>query len=361
MRIVVSGTMTGVPRQGGATWAVLQYALGFQRLGHRVVLVEQVADLERVSRSFRSLVRSHGLEGVLLEEGSDRRLEVGAVCPEGAELLINISGALRDERVLATIDTRVFLDLDPAFTQLWHEVDGIDLGFERHNRFATIGRGLGTSATRIPDCGRRWLTVTQPVVLHRWPVGDSVWHAAATSVGHWRSYGSIEHEGVHYGQRAHAARRLLSLPSLSSVPVRLALGIDPAERDDVDALRRNGWQLVDPNRVAGTPAAYRAFIRGSWAELGIAKSGYVAARCGWFSDRSVCYLASGRPVVAQQTGFSDWLPTGDGLFAYESAEEAAAALDSVRADYPRHRRAARALAEDVFASDRVLKDFLACL
>src|SRR5205085_1205346 len=113
-----------------------------------------------------------------LEEGSDTRLEIGATRPEGAELLVNISGALRDERVLSTIETRVFLDLDPAFTQLWHKVDGIDLGFDLHNCFATIGRGLGTSATRIPDCGRRWLTVTQPVVLDRWPIGEAVRHAA---------------------------------------------------------------------------------------------------------------------------------------------------------------------------------------
>jgi hypothetical protein len=112
--------------------------------------------------------------------------------------------------------------------------------------------------------------------------------------------------------------------------------------------------LTDPARVARTPAAYRAFVRGSKAEFGVAKSGYVAARCGWFSDRSLCYLASGRPVIAQETGFSRFLPTGEGLFAFATEDDVPAAIDSLNADYARHARAARRLAEEHFDSDRVL-------
>ena len=233
--------------------------------------------------------------------------------------------------------------------------------FDRHDRFVTVGRSIGQTTCPIPDCDRTWLTIPQPIVLDHWPYASRVQHRAATSVGHWRSYGSLVYDGIHYGQRAHAVRELIQLPELSNIQVLLALGIDPGEQNDLAALRRYRWQLTDPAQVASTPSAYRNFVQGSLLELGIAKQGYVASNSGWFSDRSVCYLASGRPVVAQDTGFSSWLPTGTGLLSFRNADEAASALDEVAGDYERHRRAARKLAEDVFDSDRVLGELLECL
>jgi hypothetical protein len=155
-------------------------------------------------------------------------------------------------------------------------------------------------------------------------------------------------------------RALIDLPARARGPFELALGIHPEERDDLAAIVRGGWRLVDP-AVAATPGGYAAFVRASWAEIGIAKQGYVVSRCGWFSDRSVCYLASGRPVIAQDTGFGAWLPSGTGVIPFSSAEEAAAAIAELRCDYGRHQRAARELAETVFDSDRVLGELLACL
>jgi hypothetical protein len=139
---------------------------------------------------------------------------------------------------------------------------------------------------------------------------------------------------------------------------QLALGIDPRELADLEALSRNGWQLLDPTRVAGTPAAYRDFVRGSKAELCVAKSGYVASRSGWFSDRSACYLATGRPVVAQETGFGERLPTGEGLLAFATIGEAAESVAEVAAHPDRHRVAARALAEEHLDARKVLPDLL---
>ena len=362
MRIVVSGMLAGVPRQGGATWAVLQYVLGLRRLGHDVRFVEPVDSLERSRAYFDHVARTYELDATLIERTTRRCHGASrARATEGADLLLNLSGILADEDILAAAGMRVFLDLDPAFTQLWFESEGIDPGFERHDRFVTVGRAVGTPGCDVPTCGVRWLTTPQPVVLEHWPVGNGVVHAAATSVGHWRAYGSIVHDGTHYGQRAHSLRQLIELPGRASVSVLLALGIHPDERDDLSLLDEHAWTLCDPGRVAGTPADYADFVRGSWAELGVAKSGYVASRCGWFSDRSVCYLASGRPVVAQETGFSDWLPVGEGLFAYGTVDEAVTALEEIQADYDRHRRAARSLAEEVFDSDRVLTELLACL
>ena len=174
-----------------------------------------------------------------------------------------------------------------------------------------------------------------------------------TTVGNWRSYGSIEHEGIRYGQRAHSLRAFFGLPSRVASPCGLALAIDPGERDDLAALTEHGWQLVDPMAAAGTPERYRAFLRGSRAEIGIAKSGYAVSRCGWFSDRSACYLASGRPVVAQDTG-AHLVPQGRGLVAFSSLDEAVGAIEDVERDYARHARVARELAVEYLDSDRVL-------
>jgi hypothetical protein len=138
----------------------------------------------------------------------------------------------------------------------------------------------------------------------------------------------------------------------------VALAIHPDETRDLLRLATHGWRLVDPARVSDTPDRYRAFVQGSKGEIGVAKSGYAASRCGWFSDRSVCYLASGRPVVAQETGFSRYLPTGEGLFAFQSTDEARAGIDAVAGDYRRHSRAARAIAEEYFDASVVLPQLL---
>lgn len=347
MRIAVAGMVARDEHQGGAIWAVLQYALGLQGLGHEVVLVEQVDDdrLGAVAPRFDAITRGFGLDGVLVRRDAFA----------GADLLLNLSGTLTDEDALARCGTRAYVDLDPGFTQLWHATGEADMGFDRHDRFVTIGHGIGEG---IPDCGREWIVTPQPIALEHWPVAEAPTDGALTTVGHWRAYGSIHHDGIHYGQKAHALRPLLGLPGATGARFRLALGIHPGERDDLAALRREGWELVDPVADAGTPAAYRAFVQRSWAEFGLAKLGYVEARNGWFSDRSVAYLASGRPVLAQDTGFGSWLPAGEGVLAFRDADEVAAAVEALRADYPRHRRAARELAEEVFRADRVLVPLL---
>jgi hypothetical protein len=351
VRIAVAGMVARDPHQGGAIWAVLQYALGLRGLGHEVVLVEEVADdcFAAAAPRFAALTREFGLDGVLVSPA--RR--VGAL--DGADLLLNISGTLTEEALLERCAVRAYVDLDPGFTQLWHATGEADMGFERHDRFITIGRGIGG---RIPDCGREWISTPQPVALGHWPVARAATDGALTTVGHWRAYGSLRHGGVHYGQKAHSLRPLLGLPEATGGRFRIALGIHPDERDDLAALRRGGWELVDPVAAAGTPAAYRGFVQRSWAEFGLAKLGYVEAGNGWFSDRSVCYMASGRQVVAQDTGFGSWLPSGEGVLAFHDASDVAAAVESLRVDYARHRRAAREIAEEVFRADRVLVPLL---
>lgn len=375
MTVIVSGMVGGVPRQGGATWAVLQYVLGLRRLGHDVVFLEQVpatallpagAPLGHAENAwyFRNVMVKFGLEhsSALLLEGTHETvgLEYADVrqAAERADVLINVAGMLTDEELVRHIPIRVYLDLDPVFTQLWHDQYHIDMRFAGHTHFVTVGLGIGSSECPVPTCSIEWITTVQPVVLDQWPVADRVTCDALTTIANWRGYGSVERDGVFYGQKAHALREYIHLPRLVDANFVLALAIHPDEVKDLEALAENGWQIVDPAVVAATPDDYRRFIQGSKAEIGIAKSGYALSRSGWFSDRSVCYLASGKPVVAQDTGFSRYLPTGAGLFGFTTAEEAAEAIERMERDYRHHAHAARGLAERCFDSDRVLSSLL---
>jgi len=265
---------------------------------------------------------------------------------------------LSDEKLLDPIPVRVFLDLDPAFVQIWHANYGIDMGFARHTHFVTVGQNIGRPECPVPTCGVTWIPTFQPIDLTQWQPSDPMPHRAFTTIANWRGYGSVEHQGVFYGQKAHSLRQFIDLPKRTDEQFLLALSIHPDEVKDLDALAKNGWRLIDPAVVARTSDDYRNFVAGSKGELGIAKAGYVASRCGWFSDRSAAYLACGRPVIAQDTGFARVLPTGSGLFAFSSADDVLAAIEAINGDYAKHRRAARELAEEVFDSAKVLTRLL---
>ena len=373
--ILVAGMIAADQHQGGAVWAVLQYVLGLRRLGHRVHLVEPIpaAKLQPAgtplaesinARFFREVVVRFGLEdcATAFVTGTDEAIGVPLArvreTASAADALINISGMLREPSLAEPPRVRVYLDLDPAFNQLWH-AQGVDVGFDGpHTHFVTVGLGVGRGDCAVPTRGRRWITTRQPIALEEWPAGASIDRDAFTTVGNWRGYGAITHDGRFYGQKAHSFRDIAGLPTRTRQRFELAMSIHPAETADLQRLAGNGWTLLDPQLVAGTPDAYRAFVQGSKAEIAIAKQGYAAARSGWFSDRSICYLASGRPVVAQETGFSDFLPAGDGLLSFTNEDEALAGVEQVAGDYDRHSRAARAIAEEWFDSNRVLPALL---
>ncbi len=359
LRIVVAGMVAGGPGHGGATWAVLQWVLGLRQLGHDVVLIEPVASLDRAVRSyFADVVADHGLQhhAVLWSPEGTSGMPERAVrdFTATADAVVDLAGSLRHHpELLDGAPVRAYVDLDPAFTQVWHE-QGIDVGLDGHTHHLTVGLNIGRPGCPIPACGRDWFGVVPPVVLDRWAVADSVDGGTFTTIANWRGYGSVAHHGVAYGQKAHSWRELLSVAGAAARRCTPALAIHPGENEDLAALAAHGWRLLDPADVAATPDDYRRFVQGSFAELGVAKSGYVASRSGWFSDRSACYLASGRPVIAQDTGFSDHLPTGAGLLAFTTAGGAVAATHDVAADYGRHRRAARELAEAHLDSRTVL-------
>ena len=374
--IVIAGSLAQRPGRGGHTWVFLQYLLGFRKLGWNVLFLDRLepemcvdeagapATMERSwnVRYFVDVMRRFGLDdsyGLLCHGGTStiglsRAHLVERVKASAA--LVNVMGFLEDEEVLAAAPTRVFFDIDPGFGQMWQEL-GLHETFRGHDAFVTIGENIGKPGCGTPTCGLTWITTPQPVVLDYWPVVDASTgiNGPVTTVASWRGPNApVEYEGTKYGLRAHEFRRFAALPRLAGRAFEIALDIDPADAKDAELLRANGWALADPQQAAGDPFRYQAFIQRSSAEIMIAKGMYVQTQSGWFSDRSICYLASGKPVLAQDTALKELLPTGEGLLTFTTVEEAAEASRAIDRDYLRHARAARRLAEQYFDSDKVL-------
>jgi hypothetical protein len=369
--VVIAAALAQWPHAGGHTWFVLQYLLGFRKLGWDVILVDRLdADMCR-SRSGAPAAPEDSANLVYLADAMERfgmadrwsvllpggdaaglpRAEVERRLAS-SDLLLNVMGYLDDADLLAAPPLRVFLDVDPGFGQMWRELHLADL-FAGHDRFVTVGLNVGSAGCGVPDCGLPWIPTLPPVDLDHWPVAEG--GEAFTSVASWRGpYDAVDYEGHTYGLRAHEFRRFIALPERTPAEVRIAMSIDPADGLDIQRLAASGWDLLDPAVVAADPPAYNRFIQASGAEFTVAKGMYVDTHSGWFSDRSACYLASGKPVVAQETGFSSHLPTGEGLLPFATLEEAVGAVEAACTDPGRHRRVAREIAEEHLDSTRVL-------
>ena len=370
--IAVAGALAQRPGRGGHAWVFLQYLIGLRRLGWDVVFVDRLEPGMCVDQNGQpcSVEESENLayvDRVMTEfgfAGCYCVLDSAGGCTFGltrselarkltdSAFLLNVMGYLTDKELLAKPRRRVFLDIDPGFTQMWQALGLADM-IAGHEVHVTVGENIGRADCAIPTCGVEWITTPPPVVLDEWPWTDQP-ATSISGIGSWRGpYGPVRYGDVDYGLRVHEFRRFADVPARCRSSVfDYALDIDPVDVADADLLERGGWRLSMPAAVAGTPGAYRDFIQGSVAEFMVAKSMYVRSRSGWFSDRSACYLASGRPVIAQDTGRCDTHSAG--LLTFRSADEAVDAVEQVLADYPRHRRAARQIAESSFDSDRVL-------
>jgi hypothetical protein len=358
-RVALAAGLAQRPHAGGHMWFALQYLLGFRALGWEPILIDRLErgmSAEGLTHLAETMSR-FGLGeswAVLLPDGASAGLPRAEVERRlaSADFLLNVMGYLDDEDLLAAAPMRVFLDVDPGFGQMWRQLGLADL-FAGHDRFASVGLEVGSPGCGVPDCGIDWIPTLPPVALEHWPFAPA--GERFTSVATWRGpYGPVEYEGRTYGLRVHELRRFLPLPERTTAEFELALAIDSADGADRERLQDAGWGLRDPREAAGDPSSYRRYIQGSAAEIAIAKGMYVQTGSGWFSDRSACYLASGKPVVAQSTGFEGHLPTGAGLLAFTCLEEAAAAVEAVRRDPGRHRAAAREIAEEHLSAPRVL-------
>jgi hypothetical protein len=376
--IVIAGSLAQKPGHGGHTWVFLQYLLGFRRLGWDVLFLDQLAPASCIDAAGRPCPPEEApglchLRDVLGRFGLGEAFSViysrgerflGLPRPQvleqarNAAFLLNVMGFLGQEEVLAAARRRVFLDIDPGFGQMWREL-GLSDPFRGHDDFVTIGEKVGRPGCEIPTCGLSWVTTPQPVVLEHWPVRSGTGEGAFTSVASWRgAYGPLEYGGKTYGLRVHEFRRFASLPRLTGERFHLALDIHPSDGKDLALLAEGGWSLVDPRTAAGDPWKYQDFVQRSRAEFMVAKNMYVQSRSGWFSDRSICYLASGKPVLAQDTGLEDLYPRDRGLLTFGTPDEAVARVGELAHDYARHARAARAIAEEYFDSDKVLARLL---
>jgi hypothetical protein len=382
--VIVAGAVANQPGIGGIVWEKMSWVSGLRRLGFDVYFVEQIAPATCIDDSgaaanfedsinlrwFRSIFESFGRNdrcALVATPGEpchglswQRLLDVAA----SAELLINISGHLTLAPVLGRIRRTAYLDVDPGFTQFWHADPKTPFTIREHDYYFTIGENIGLPGCPIPTAGIRWRPTRQPVVLEDWPVVAAANRGLFTTVASWRGpFGPVNVAGRPFGLKVHEFRKYMALPakcrpSLDGPTFEVALSIHSADAKDQALLIENGWRLVDPRLVAGDPQVFRGYIQRSGAEWSVAQGLYVDTSSGWFSERSARYLASGKPVLVQDTGFARHLPTGEGLISFGNLDEAIAGANDIVENYERHSAAARAIAEDHFDSDRVIGRFI---
>jgi len=251
---------------------------------------------------------------------------------------------------------RVLVDTDPVFTQIGaHGHQAVRKPFSWYHVLCTYGENVHRAGCSMPTGSACWLPTRQPVVLDLWPVEVGAASAPFTTVMNWSSAGDREFEGRAYGEKPREFAPFFSLPHDTGEPMELAINAPLEVRQ---RLASGGWQLANAREITRTPWTYQQYLKTSRAEFSVARHGYVTTQCGWFSDRSSAYLAMGRPVILQDTGFSAFLPTDAGLLRYRSRGEAIAAMRQLSIDYEAHRRAARAVAEEYFDARRVLTSLL---
>ena len=377
--ILVAATMASFPGNGGIMWERLSWVLGFRRLGYDVVHVDQLAHAHRryangADRGYEScinipwyaqLVERFGLAGsaaLIGEEGESLfglTLKKLMTLADQADLLVNVAGDLAHDEIKRRVRRAVYVDVDPGFTQLslaarpTPRVDGHDLHF-------TIGENVGTKVSALPTSGLRWHHTRQPFLLEHWPVADADVPPRFTDVVRWRGvgpHGPLEDIGQVFSTKGDELRKVIDLPRLTGQAFELALDT----RGDESArplLERHGWRVIDPTELSADPDRFRRYVQTSWAEFSVAKGAYVDTSSGWFSERSVRYLASGRPTLLQDTGFGRTLPVGEGLLAFRTLAEAVDGVRRIASDYELHRVAARQVAEKYFDSDIVLARFI---
>jgi hypothetical protein len=374
-RIVIGVGLASYPlHSAGNTWAFLQWVLGFRQAGWDVWMVEGIASSSCIDAQgqkcepavsanlahWNATAAEFGLKdrATLFFDGHSPELPSLLAFARDAELFFNISGHFQLRDVLGAVRQRVYVDIDPAFTQIWAEVYKSDMHFEGHDTFVTIGRHLGKKGCFAPLAGQTWLPIGVPVVLDYFtnPKPDApgeTW----TTFTHWYGYPQVEYDGRWYGNKSEEFAKLVDLPRKTTQKLEIATDLHP-EDETTGIFLASGWNLIDAHSLNTPWQLYRDYIAQSRGEFCVAKQGYVISHCGWFSDRSATYLALGRPVILQETGWTDFYPEGDGLLSFHDEESARAALEEVGKDPLKHARAARQIAEKYCSAPVVVNHFL---
>ena len=376
LKIVVLGYIVRGP-MGGLVWHHLQYVMGLSRLGHDVYYLEDSDDYPSCYDPERQTTDRNPDYGLQFTAQTFEKVGLGdrwayfdahttcwfGPCSEqtaeiiqGADLLLNLSGVNPLRPWFMEIPHRVLVDTDPVFTQVHHLTDASSRKKAlQHTEFFTFGENINSDASSIPDDHIHWLPTRQPVVMDAWPMTPAPINGKFTTVMQWDSYSPEEYDGIEFGMKSASFEPFFELPRQSDQALELALGSEAAPRQK---LLDYGWALRNPLEVTRTPWAYQHYIQLSKAEFSVAKNGYVITHSGWFSERSACYLASGRPVLVQETGFSEWLETGSGIIPFSSVSEALSGIDEINRNYEHHCRMAREIAYAYFDARIVLPSLI---
>jgi hypothetical protein len=382
-RIIVLGIAGRTPFAGVA-WQVLHYLEGLRRLGHDVYYIEDTLqwplDLDKNAKTDDSGYTVTYIARLMAWCGMGDRWAYRAAEQNGriyglsesefarvfeqADALINVPASTELHGEHPRVPIRVYLETDPVLPQI-QVAQGrsfrIDL-LSAHTHHFTYAENLGAPDCRVPLGPFLYRPTRQPVILDWWPSQTlrlpSANGCRFTTIGSWQQYGrDIEWEGeIYTWSKYHEFLKFIKLPRLSGESLELALACD-----DVEAIRlmtSHGWRIVDAIPLSKHFLPYHDYILSSRGEFTVAKDQNIRLRSGWFSDRSACYLAAGRPVVTQDTGFANVLPTGEGLFAFNAMEQILTAFDAIRSDYQKHSRAAREIAQEYFCAEKVLGKLL---
>lgn len=375
LRIIVTGLIAQYPL-GGVTWDYVQYVLGLARLGHDVYYLEDsgqwpynpteggvgkdcaynVNYLAQVMSRF-GLANKWAYCFPWQSQWFGLPDEERKAVIESADLLINISGTLQRPEDYRQVRRLVYIDSDPVFTQVKLARGQADFRklIDVHDIHFSLGERLSDA---VPATGHNWRPTRQPIVLSEWrpsvPQRD-----VFTTVMNWTSYNPVTYGGQTYGQKDVEFKRFIELPGMVAPTVlEIAVNEGKTRRTPHSLLNYKGWRVVDPAKVCPDLDSYRGYIESSKAEWSVAKNGYVLGQSGWFSCRSACYLAAGRPTVVQDTGFTTVLPVGEGILPFTTVEQAVAAIHEVEENYAWHASAARAIAQEYFDSDKVLTQLI---
>jgi hypothetical protein len=371
--VCITPLTLGYPQGGGHLWVYLNWALSLQALGCRVIWLEDIGEhaatnprelVERDITTLSARLESLGLDAVLaLTSFSGHELDLRLV-DERPEL--DFAAAEADVMLDFAYDTppwalqlfrrTTLVDLDPGLLQLWMSQG--KLSISDHDVNMTIGETVGTNEARFPDGGLRWQHTPSPVFLDAWPATAPSDGPYTTVTNWWGDWIELDGEAVCNDKRS-AFLAYAQLPARSGRPLEMAVTLDDYTAEtDVPELERGGWTVRDAWDVCPTPEAYHDYIQGSRAEFSCAKPSCALLANAWISDRTLCYLASGKPAVVEHTGPSRFLPDGEGLLRFRDMDEAAAAIDAVEADYERHSGLARQLAEEHFDGVKVVRRVL---
>ena len=386
LRIIVSG-LVGLYPIGGVAWDYFQYVIGLAKLGHDVyyhedtwswpyhpIEKENISKGEYSAQYIRDFMEKYAPE--LRERwhylhlhqesfGMDRATfdEISRT----ADVFLNVSGACIIPDQLSSNCVKIFLDSDPGYNQImmserfsWSEnVDRWCESVMAHDLYFTYAENIHQTDCLIPKLDLDWKTTRMPVVLELWdaiakysPPRSAPW----TTVMTWNAFkGKLIYQGTEYTSKGSEFEKLITLPQRVNIPLKVAVG---GIKAPLKQLTSEGWQVVDGPTESLIPKQYQGLIAGSRGEISPAKNVYVAMRTGWFSCRSACYLASGRPVVVQDTNFSKFIPTGKGLFAFSNLEEAAESIKAIEKDYKWHQKGAIEIAVEFFDAKKVLSEVL---